>query len=108
MSRLFTYLFSAGLFLLCVFSDDLFPQNMSYSLLSTVERNAIKDRNEIFEDMKAVVTNGFVKVELYSDEGKLVDTLEAPEDFTEEIKLAFTTKQLNMRTVEKTPSGSMP
>ena len=75
MRRIFTYFLAGGLFLACVYSNDIIPQNMSYGLMSSVKRNALKDRKELYEDMKALVQNGMISIELYSDQGELVETL---------------------------------
>lgn len=108
MKRIFTYLLAIGLFLACVFSEELAPQNISYGLMSSVKRNALKDRQELFEDMKAVVQNGVIKIEVYTDEGELIETLEKPEDFTSDMELVFTKEDLKIKTVSKAPMVILP
>lgn len=108
MRRYFTYFFAAGLFAFCLFSKELIPQNMSYGLMSTVKRNAVKDRKEIYDDMQAIVQNGFIMIELYSNEGELIETLEKPEDFTKEVELAFTTEDLTIKTVSRVQILALP
>lgn len=108
MRRLFTYFLAAGLFAFCLFSKQIIPQNISYGLMSTVKRNAVKDKKEIYEDMKAVVQNGLIMIELYSNEGELVETLKKPEDFTDEIELVFTTEDMTIKTVSRVQLIALP
>lgn len=108
MRRIFTYLLAAGLFIACVYSEELVPENISYGLMSSVKRNALKNRKELLEDMKAVVQNGVIKIELYSDEGELIETLEKPEDFTADVELAFTKEDLTIKTVSRVQMLTFP
>ena len=99
MRRTFTYLLAATLFAFCVFSEEIIPQNMSYELLSSVKRNALKDKKELLADMKAIVQGGFIKIELYSTSGELVGTVETLEDFTNDLELKFTSENLSIKTI---------
>lgn len=108
MRRIFTYLFAALLFAFCVFSEDLIPQNISYGLLSSVQRNVIKDKKELYEDMKAVVQNGLIKIEVYSASGELVGTIEKPEDFTRDLEIRFSAQDLSIKTITTLQTLSIP
>jgi len=101
MRRLFTYLLAAALFIFCVFIEHFFPQNMSEKLLSTVERNSMKEKKELLDDMKAVIANGVIRIELYSTEKELVGAIEYIEDFTEALELQFIKEDLSIKTINK-------
>jgi hypothetical protein len=101
MRRLFTYLLAAALFIFCVFIEHFFPQNMSQKLLSTVERNSSKEKQELLEDMKAVIANGVIRIELYSPEQELVGAIEYMEDFTESLEKQFIREDLSIKTINK-------
>lgn len=76
--------------------------------MSTVKRNAVKDKKEIYDDMKAVVQNGLIMIELYSDKGELIETLKNPEDFTDELELVFTTEDMTIKTVSRVQLIALP
>jgi len=108
MRRIFTYLLAAGLFAFCVFSEEIIPQNMSYGLLSTVKRNTLKDRKEIYDDMKAIVVNGLIKIELYDKEGTLLETVESTDDFDEELEFLFATEEVTIKTITNLQTLKLP
>jgi len=99
MRRIFTYILTIVLFLCCAFSEQLIPQNISYGLLSPVKRNALKDKKELHADMKAIVKEGLIKIELYTPSGEYVGTIEKPEDLTEDLALRFSVENLSIKTV---------
>ena len=69
--------------------------------MSTVKRNALEDKKEIFTQMKEVVQEGVIKVELYN-KGELITTLTKPEDFTEDIQMLFSERDMTIKTVAST------
>jgi hypothetical protein len=69
--------------------------------MSTVKKNALEDKKEIFTQMKEVVQEGVIKVELYN-KGELITTLTKPEDFTEDIQMLFSERDMTIKTVAST------
>lgn len=72
---------------------------MSYGLLSTVKKNSLMDKKALYNNMQSVVESGLIKIELYSQSGELVTTIESPSDFTEELEVLFTSSDLTIKTV---------
>ena len=68
----------------------------------------IKDKNDLYADMKALVKDGLIKIELYTQGGELVGVIEKPEDLTNELAMRFNIENLSVRTILTTPTLSLP
>lgn len=108
MKRFFTYLFSALLISLCISSYEVIPENLSYKLLSPTKREALKEKKELYTEMKTLIDNGSVKIELYDPSGQLVDIIEKPDDFTKDLEVLFSVEDLSIRTTTSVAQLSSP
>ncbi|WP_422356363.1 hypothetical protein [Roseivirga pacifica] len=103
MRKTFTYIFASLLFVACVFNEQLLPDNLSYSMLGSVKRNLDKEKSELIEDMKVVLTSGLFSIEVYSTSGELVRTITQPDQITSEFKQYFASDDFKIKTIQNQP-----
>ncbi|NVJ47505.1 MAG: hypothetical protein HWE07_10270 [Cytophagia bacterium] len=102
MKRLLTYLFVVVLFAVCVFHNNLIPDNLSDRFLGEAKQNEKKDRQELLDNMKEITRQGLVHFEVYDEAGELIAILKKPEDFDHKDLKSVDYKNFSIKSVSNT------